>query len=99
MRILDPYRAVVAAAAAVPTAVFAHAGHAGAHAAWQGFIHPIGGLDHVLAMVAVGVLAARLGGRALWALPASFVATMAIGAVLGRPGPPWQSRKPRLRCP
>lgn len=86
MRILNRYRAIVAAAAAVPTAVFAHTGHGGAQDAWHGFMHPIGGLDHVLAMVAVGVIAARLGGRALWALPASFVATMAIGAVLGMTG-------------
>lgn len=87
MRILDPYRAVVAAvAAAAPIAAFAHAGHDGAHDAWQGFVHPIGGLDHVLAMVAVGVIAARLGGRALWALPASFVASSAIGAILGMAG-------------
>jgi len=86
VRILSSYRAVVAAAAAVPTAVFAHAGHGGAHDAWQGFMHPIGGLDHVLAMLAVGVLAARLGGRAPWALPTSFVAAMAIGAALGMAG-------------
>ena len=35
----------------------------------HGFWHPIGGLDHVLAMVAVGMFAANLGGRALWAVP------------------------------
>jgi urease accessory protein len=36
----------------------------------HGFMHPIGGLDHVLAMVAVGLFAALLGGRALWRVPA-----------------------------
>ena len=49
----------------------------------HGFWHPIGGLDHVLAMVAVGMFAGDLGGRALWAVPASFVAVMAFGGVLG----------------
>lgn len=86
MRILNPCRVLVAAAAAVPTAVFAHAGHAGAPDAWHGFMHPIGGLDHVLAMVAVGVIAARLGGRALWAVPLSFVGAMAAAAFVGMAG-------------
>ena len=46
----------------------------------HGFAHPLGGLDHVLAMVAVGLLAAQLGGRALWFVPAAFVVTMAVMA-------------------
>ncbi len=86
MRILDPYRALVAAAAAAPGAVFAHTGLGDAQDALHGFMHPIGGLDHVLAMVAVGVVAAQLGGRALWAVPLSFVATMAIAGFLGMAG-------------
>ncbi|WMT87215.1 HupE/UreJ family protein [Pelagibacterium sp. 26DY04] len=55
-----------------------------------GFTHPLFGLDHILAMVAVGLWAASVGGRALWAVPAAFVATMAIGfaaAILGLPLP------------
>lgn len=48
-----------------------------------GFNHPIGGLDHILAMVAVGILAAQLGGRAIWIVPATFVGMMLVGAVLG----------------
>jgi urease accessory protein len=39
-------------------------------------MHPLGGVDHIIAMVAVGLLAARLSGRALWLVPASFVAAM-----------------------
>lgn len=63
--------------------------HTGAHAASGlagGFTHPLLGLDHVLAMLAVGVWAAQQGGRALWALPAAFVATMLAGGALGFAG-------------
>lgn len=51
-----------------------------------GFAHPLGGLDHVLAMVAVGLWAAQLGGRATWQVPLAFVATMAVGGMLGFSG-------------
>lgn len=44
-----------------------------------GFSHPVFGADHILAMVAVGLWAATLGGRALWALPAAFVGAMTFG--------------------
>ena len=54
----------------------------------HGFLHPLGGLDHVLAMVAVGLYAAQLGGRALWLLPAACVGTMIVGGVLGYAGVP-----------
>ncbi len=64
----------------------AHTGHGDAHGFIAGFMHPVGGLDHVLAMVAVGLFAAHLGGRALWAVPAAFVALMAVGGALGMNG-------------
>jgi len=67
----------------VPTAAFAHTGHGDTAGLLHGFMHPIGGLDHVLAMVAVGVFAFVLGGRALWLVPLSFVAMMAVGFGLG----------------
>jgi urease accessory protein len=54
----------------------------------HGFLHPIGGLDHILAMVGVGLWAAQLGGRALWAIPLAFVGAMAIGGGLGIVGAP-----------
>ncbi len=69
--------------ALVPTVAFAHPGHEGPGLA-AGFLHPLGGVDHIIAMVAVGLLAARLGGRALWLVPASFVGTMTV-AGLGLP--------------
>jgi urease accessory protein len=77
--------ALVLAAAALlaPEAAFAHPGLGHAAGFAHGFAHPLGGLDHVLAMVAVGMFAANLGGRALWAVPLSFVALMAVGGALG----------------
>jgi urease accessory protein len=51
-----------------------------------GFVHPFSGLDHLLAMVAVGLWAWSLGGAARWIVPASFVALLAIGATLGASG-------------
>ena len=53
-----------------------------------GIAHPFIGLDHLLAMVAVGMWAAQRGGRHLLLLPATFVATMAAGAVAGAYGLP-----------
>jgi urease accessory protein len=64
----------------------AHTGIAHALGFAQGVAHPIGGIDHVLVMVAVGLFAAHLGGRALWAVPLSFVSLMAIGGVVGMAG-------------
>src|SRR5437016_4898398 len=80
----------LAAAAAplvlVPAIASAHPGHEGAADLVHGFMHPLGGNDHILAMVAVGLLAARLGGRALWLVPASFVLTMAVAGLAGMAG-------------
>jgi len=73
---------IIAASFVFPATAFAHTGAAG-HDLTYGFAHPLGGLDHVLAMVAVGTLAATLGGRAIWALPLSFVTMMLAGFALG----------------
>lgn len=69
--------------ALVPTAAFAHPGHGEAIGFMAGFMHPMGGLDHILAMVAVGVFAFVLGGRALFLVPLSFVGMMIVGFLLG----------------
>jgi urease accessory protein len=63
-------------------AALAHPGHE-ATSFFSGFGHPIGGADHLLAMLAVGLLAARQAGRARWALPVAFVVAMLAGAGLG----------------
>jgi urease accessory protein len=72
--------------ALTPSLAFAHVGVGDTTGIAQGFMHPISGTDHVLAMVAVGLLAVHLGGRALWLVPLSFVAMMAFGGVLGMAG-------------
>ncbi len=71
------------AAALAPSVAWAHVGVGSTSGFAHGFWHPIGGIDHVLAMVAVGLFAANLGGRALWAVPLTFVSLMAVGGVLG----------------
>jgi urease accessory protein len=69
----------------VPAIASAHPGNDAADLV-HGFMHPLGGIDHILAMVAVGLLAARLGGRALLLVPASFVPTMAVAGLAGMAG-------------
>src|SRR3990170_5896195 len=67
----------------IPTAALAHVGSGSTNGLAHGFIHPLSGLDHQLAMVLVGTLAYQLGGRALWLVPLAFVSAMAFGGVLG----------------
>ncbi len=76
--------ALAAAAFAAPLA-WAHTGH-GVTGATAGFVHPFAGLDHLLAMLAIGAWAAQQSGRARWALPLAFVAAMAVGALGGFAG-------------
>jgi urease accessory protein len=78
----------ISIAATLPA--FAHLDPAEHGSFAAGFSHPLFGLDHILAMVAVGLWAAMQGGRALWLVPAAFVGTMALGfaaAIAGMPLP------------
>src|SRR5690349_16931155 len=77
-----------AAATAIltPAVAFAHTGMGDTSGFVNGFGHPISGLDHILAMVMVGVFAWQLGGRALWLVPMTFVLIMAVGGALGTTG-------------
>lgn len=76
------------ALALVPTSAWAHAdGHPGGGFV-AGLLHPISGLDHVVAMVAVGLWGAVLGPPALWVLPVAFPLVMALGGLLGLLGVP-----------
>ena len=79
-------RGMAMAAALLPTAALAHTGVGDTSGFMHGFAHPISGLDHILAMVMVGVFAWQLGGRALWLVPATFVLVMAVGGLLGVAG-------------
>jgi urease accessory protein len=66
-----------------PVLAQAHPGH---DVTWDfagGFAHPLSGWDHLLAMIAVGLWAAQLGGRARWLVPAAFVGVMALATAYG----------------
>jgi urease accessory protein len=54
----------------------------------SGMLHPVSGMDHVVAMVAVGLWGAQLGMPAIWLLPVTFPLVMAMGGVLGLLGIP-----------
>jgi urease accessory protein len=80
-------RPSLAAAMVVLTPVaFAHTGVGDASGFVHGFGHPISGLDHILAMLMVGVFAWQLGGRAVWLVPVTFVGVMAASGTLGIAG-------------
>jgi urease accessory protein len=68
---------------ALSDTAFAHTGAEHALSLAAGFWHPLTGLDHMLAMVAVGLWAGLNGGRALWAWPVAFVGVMLLGGALG----------------
>ena len=69
----------------LPSLALAHPGHDHTGAA-AGLMHPLSGVDHILAMLAVGIWAAQIGGRAIWVLPAAFVGTMIVGGAVGISG-------------
>ncbi len=83
-------RLTVAGLVAVAWPLFAWAHEETGQAAGflAGLSHPVSGLDHVLAMVAVGFWGAQLGAPALWALPVAFPMVMAVGGMLGLMGIP-----------
>lgn len=74
----------------LPAPLLAHAGHDPLGFA-NGLIHPIFGLDHVLAMLSVGILSVQMGGRAIWTLPLAFVSFMLVGGLLGVFGLPFSA--------
>jgi urease accessory protein len=80
---------VMLAAVAVvcgPATAHAHVGVGPVHDLLHGLEHPLTGLDHIGAMVAVGIWAAQRGGRAIWLVPLSFVSVMTLGGALGMAG-------------
>jgi urease accessory protein len=94
---------IPACAGMTVTFVFADSGAAYAHTGLEhavsfasGFAHPWAGLDHVLAMVAVGLWAGVNSGRALWAWPAAFVGMMVMGGALGMAGVPMPMVEPGI---
>lgn len=67
---------------------FAHVGVGPVDTFGHGLVHPMSGIDHILAMIAVGLFAANLGGAALWLVPSAFVGMMIFGGALGYYGWP-----------
>lgn len=61
----------------LPTMAWAHAGTS------AGWLHPLSGIDHLLAMIAVGAWSVQIGGRAVWIVPSAFVCFMFLGGVIG----------------
>ena len=70
------------------SSAFAHTGNDVALGLQSGFLHPLTGVDHLVAMVAVGVWGAQLGNPAVWVLPITFPLVMAVGGLLGLLGMP-----------
>jgi urease accessory protein len=68
------------------TPALAHVGVGDHFSFMHGFQHPLGGLDHLAAMIAVGIWGALAGGRRVWVWPLAFVATMIVGGTIGRAG-------------
>lgn len=86
---MRPIATVAAAAIAVLAAAepaLTHPGHGEASGFSSGLAHPLFGADHLLAMVAVGLWAGLVGGRALWLWPAVFVTVMVAGALADMAG-------------
>lgn len=78
--------AIAACVSIAPDSASAHL-ESGALGGFQsGFTHPIIGIDHLLAMLAVGIWGAQMGGRSVWALPVTFPLIMAAGGILGMSG-------------
>jgi urease accessory protein len=89
MRTSPVHRALVALSlATLASRALAHVETGQAAGFLTGFAHPVSGLDHVLAMVAVGLWGAQLGAPAIWLLPVTFPIVMALGGVLGLLGVP-----------
>ena len=88
MKFRHPSAFAVAAALLTSTPAWAHTEAGVPGGLLSGFLHPLSGLDHLVAMVSVGLWGAMLGAPAIWVLPIAFPLVMAVGAVLGVLGVP-----------
>jgi urease accessory protein len=66
-----------------PSLAHAHVGVSETGEFLHGIGHPLSGVDHICAMIAVGFWAAQMAGRSVWAIPLTFITVMALGGVLG----------------
>ena len=81
-------RIALIAAALAPAIAFAHEETGQAAGFLAGLLHPVTGVDHVLAMISVGLWGAVLGPPAIWVLPVAFPLVMALGGLMGLLGIP-----------
>lgn len=80
----------------LPSVALAHPSDHGIAGLTAGILHPLTGIDHLAAMVAVGILGATQGGRAIWQLPLTFVCMMVAGALLAGAGLPLVAVEPTI---
>jgi urease accessory protein len=80
-KLILPFLAMV-----VPSLAHAHVGFGETNGFFHGVSHPLTGIDHLCAMIAVGLWAAQTGGRAIWAVPLAFVSVMLLGGAFGIAG-------------
>ena len=78
-----PYLAIALAITALGQPAFAHEQAGVGGGLVSGLLHPLTGMDHLIAMVAVGIWGAQLGVPAIWVLPITFPLVMALGGVMG----------------
>jgi urease accessory protein len=81
-----PLALAAAAPLFVASAASAHTGHETGFSLVDGALHPLGGLDHLAAMISVGIWAALAGGRRVWVWPLAFVLMMLVGGFIGHAG-------------
>lgn len=85
MKLLNINKILIVLLAMVPSIALAHAESSG-NGLIAGLTHPLFGLDHLLAMLAVGIVSAQYGGRLIWLVPVLFVVSMLVGGILGANG-------------
>lgn len=77
---------LIAALFLISPTLYAHTGGHIDHSLMSGLLHPLTGIDHLLVLLAVGLIAAKQGGKAVFAFPAVFFGLMAAGALLNTYG-------------
>jgi urease accessory protein len=83
---LRSFLVLVLSLAALSQPCAAHTGEGAVGGLLSGLSHPLFGFDHLLAMLAVGIWGAQMGGRLVWTLPVAFPLVMAVGGLLGMAG-------------
>jgi len=76
----------ILAVALSPAVALAHPGHAPGDSLLAGLLHPLAGIDHLFALLAVGLLAGRMGSASRFAIPVLFLALMGLGTASGVAG-------------